>query len=267
MAVEPQLWIDGHAASAADLRRMAMINYGALTSFSYQAGGVRGLDLHLQRLISSGQELFGQQLDKSRILKALCAALATVGEAWVRVTLTAPDLSMRTPEQAGDVVVGVWVSAPAQALADGQRLSAIPHQRELAHLKHLGTTGIIHARRKARMDGFDDALLISSTGQILEGTVWNIGLICDDTVVWPMGDILDGVTRRLIESGLSEMGISQAYEAVSLRDLSRFEAAFLCNAATPAGSISGIDGYGFDAEHPMLARIRDAWTRQALQPL
>lgn len=246
---------------------MAMINYGALTSFSYQAGGVRGLDLHLERLIASGQELFGHQLDKTNILNALRAALAAVDEAWVRVTLTAPDLSIRTPEQSGDVVVGVWVSAPAQALADGQRLSAIPHQRELAHLKHLGTTGIIHARRRARMDGFDDALLVSATGQILEGTVWNIGLICDDTVVWPKGDILDGVTRRLIENGLSEMGISQAYETVSLRDISRFEAAFLCNAATPAASISAIDGYGFDAEHPMLAIIRDAWARQALQPL
>lgn len=265
MAVEPQLWIDGHAASAADLRRMAMINYGALTSFSYQASGVRGLDLHLERLIASGQELFGQKLDKSNILKALRAALAAVDEAWVRVTLTAPDLSIRTPEQSGDVVVGVWVSAPVKALADGQRLSAVPHQRELAHLKHMGTTGIIHARRKARMDGFDDALLVSGSGQILEGTVWNIGLICDDTVVWPTGDILDGVTRRLIENGLSEMGISQVYEAVSLRDISRFEAAFLCNAATPAASISAIDGYGFDAEHPMLSIIRDAWTRQALQ--
>ncbi|MEG2314435.1 MAG: class IV aminotransferase, partial [Brevundimonas sp.] len=146
MAVEPQLWIDGHIASAADLRRMAMVNYGALTSFSYQAGGVRGLDLHLKRLIASGQELFGQQISKSNILNSLRIALEAVDEAWVRVTLTAPDLSIRTPEQAGDVVVGLWVSAPAQALADGQRISAVPHQRELAHLKHLGTTGIIHAR-------------------------------------------------------------------------------------------------------------------------
>ena len=267
MAVEPQLWIDGHAASAADLRRMAMINYGALTSFSYQAGGVRGLDLHLERLIASGQELFGQQIDKSNILNSLRIALEAVDEAWVRVTLTAPDLSMRTPEQAGDVVVGVWVSAPANALADGQRLSAIAHQRELAHLKHMGTTGIIHARRKARMDGFDDALLISASGQILEGTVWNIGLISGDAVVWPTGDILDGVSRRLIEKGLSARGITQSFEAVSLKDISRFEAAFLCNAATPAASISAIDGYAFDAEHPMLAIIHDAWMRQALQPL
>lgn len=267
MAVEPQLWIDGHLASAANLRRMAMLNYGAVTSFSYGDGGVRGLDLHLERLTASAQEMFGQRLDKSKILNALKPALEALDQAWVRVTLTAPELSIRTPEAVTDVAVGVWVSPPVSALSDGQRLSAVRHQRELAHLKHLGTTGIIHARRKARCEGFDDALLVSSSGHVLEGTVWNIGLIEDGKVIWPLGDNLDGVTRRLIAQGLAGQGVEQSLEEVLLRDLHRFDAAFICNAATPAASVAFIDGHSFDPDHPLVAAARDAWTRQPIQPL
>ena len=45
-----EILIDGAPASPDDLAYLALVNYGAYTSFRVEGGGVRGLDLHLARL-------------------------------------------------------------------------------------------------------------------------------------------------------------------------------------------------------------------------
>ena len=267
MAVEPQLWIDGREATMADLRQMALVNYGAVTSFGYADGGVRGLDLHLERLAVSCRELFSCELDKSHVLKLLESALASVDEAWVRITVTSPDLSLRAPEQANAVSVGVWLSPPARALDGGQRVKPLRHDRELPHLKHLGMTGVIHARRQSRLAGYDDALLIGEVGMVLEGTLWNIGFVRQQSIVWPQGPLLDGVTRRLLSRGLDQQGTDQRCEVITLDDLGRFDAAFLCNAATPVAEIAAIGDHFFVGRADMVQRLGDAWHSQAVQPI
>ena len=267
MAVEPQLWIDGRPASADDLRQMAIVNYGAVTSFNYADGGVRGLDLHMERLAASARELFQLSLDESSVRNQLRAALDAVDAAWVRVTLTAPSMSLRAPEAVERLAVGIWVSPPAAPMADGLRVMTMRHQRELAHLKHLGTTGVIHARRKARLAGYDDALLTGEVGLILEGTLWNIGFLQGNRVVWPEGTMLDGVTRRLISGGLENTGVTQVIRPVSLGDLEQFDGAFACNAATPAASIASINDYVLGSNPDAIARLRQAWESQPVQSI
>ncbi|WP_292051276.1 MULTISPECIES: aminotransferase class IV [unclassified Brevundimonas] len=267
MAVEPQVWIDGHPATFDDMRQMAAVNYGVVTSFAYADGGVRGLDLHMERLAVSCRELFSCELEKEPLLNALKHSLENMDQAWVRITLADRMLSVRAPERPSSVATAVWIAPPATMLDDGMRLRSIVHQRELAHLKHLGMTGVIHARRGARMAGFDDALLVDGSGGILEGTLWNVGFIDASTVIWPRGDILDGVTRRLIARGLEKRGITQRTQRVTLEDLERFQGAFLCNAATPAASISSIDGHRFTGNPAMMQAIRAAWQDQPVQLL
>ena len=50
MAGAVELSVDGASASPEDLVSVALVNYGAYTSFRVEEGGVRGLDLHLVRL-------------------------------------------------------------------------------------------------------------------------------------------------------------------------------------------------------------------------
>jgi branched-subunit amino acid aminotransferase/4-amino-4-deoxychorismate lyase len=52
--------IDGRAPALDNLAYFATTNYGAYTSFRVEAGGVRGLDLHIARLESSALALFGE---------------------------------------------------------------------------------------------------------------------------------------------------------------------------------------------------------------
>lgn len=267
MAVEPKVWIDGRTASSDDLRQMAMVNYGAVTSFAYAEGGVRGLDLHMERLAASARELFQLPLEELQVRKYLREALDAVDAAWVRVTLTAPALSLRTPERIDRLTIGIWIAAPAPSMADDLRVAALRHQRELPHLKHLGTTGVVHARRKARLAGFDDALLTGEVGLVQEGSLWNIGFVQRNTIVWPEGAKLDGVTCRLIARGLAEAGIAQESRAITIRDLGEFDAAFACNAATPAATIAAIDDHVFANSPDMIQRVRAAWLGQPVQAI
>lgn len=259
MAVEPQLWIDGRPASGPDLHALALLSYGAVTAFAWADGGVRGWHLHMERLADSARELFQLGIEESRIIRDLRLALDGVDEAWVRVILVAPGMSLRQPEMIDRLSVVISVAPPASPLPDGLRLMSVPHTRELAHLKHLGTGGIIHARRTARLAGFDDALLTGSQGEVLEGTLWNIGLLRQGQVVWPRGPILDGTTRRLIADGLTRLGVRQSVETISLGDLSQFEGAFVCNASTPAAIIQSIDDIEFSFDPEAFGLVRRAW--------
>lgn len=77
------LLIEGLSATEADLHYLALVNYGAYTSFRVEQGGVRGLTLHLARLEASAVEIFGATVGEARLREVLRAALAGRDAAWV----------------------------------------------------------------------------------------------------------------------------------------------------------------------------------------
>ncbi len=202
MAVAPELWIDGRPAGLEDLGHQALVNYGALTSFVVEQGGVRGLDRHLDRLNRSAVELFGEAVAEDRLRDQMRTALAGRAEAWLRVSLFSRELSLRQPDWIGAPQVMISVSPPPSPLADGVRLQGQTYAREAPHLKHVATMGLLRARRTARLAGYDDALFTDAEGRICEGSLWNIGFIEGAAVVWPDASMLDGVAQALQEGVL-----------------------------------------------------------------
>ena len=65
------------------------------------------------------------------------------------------------------------------------------------------------ATRRALSAGFDDALLLSTAGVILEGPTFSIGWVVDDRLETPGLDlgILDSITRRVVIEVAGELGI------------------------------------------------------------
>lgn len=265
MADAGDILIDGVPATLADLTRVALVNYGAYTSFRVEDGGVRGLDLHLQRLEASALELFGQAVGEARLRVMMRAAVAGREECWLRVSLFAPEMSPRTPGWTGRPKVMTAVFPPPPPLAESVRLRTQTYQREASHLKHVATFGLIRARRAARADGFDDALFVDADGRVSEGSLWNIGFLRGEQVVWPRAPMLAGVAQALVQRGLEEMGRAGVTEPVRLDDLTSFDAAFICNSATPACAVTSIDGRRFGA--PPLDMLEAAWTSQPCQPI
>lgn len=267
MAVAPELWIDGRPAGLEDLGHQAQINYGALTSFVVEQGGVRGLDRHLDRLNRSAVELFGEAITEDRLRDQMRAALAGRTEAWLRVSLFCRELSLRQPDWVGAPQVMISVAPPPSPLPDGVRLQSQVYGREAPHLKHVATMGLLRARRVARLAGYDDALFVDAEGLISEGSLWNIGFIQGDAVVWPDASMLDGVAQTLIRVALDRAGSPQRKAVVRLTDLSCFDGAFLCNSATPAAGIAAIDGHVFSGAADAVQHINALWRSQPRQKI
>lgn len=161
----------------------------------------------------------------------------------------------------------VGVFDPPPPLGVDLRLMPVAYLREAPHLKHVATFGLIRARRRAVQAGFDDALFIDAEGRVLEGTLWNVGFVAGDEVVWPEGPKLEGVAQALIARGLGAAGLRQRHAAVFLEDLRGFEHAFLCNSATPAASITAVGDHAFAAAPDLIARLTGAWTAAAPQKI
>ncbi|MBU1384813.1 MAG: aminotransferase class IV [Alphaproteobacteria bacterium] len=268
MAGDRTLMVDGSPVSEGDLTCLALANYGAYTSFRFEQGGVRGLDLHLARLEASALELFGEAVGEARLRELMRSAVEGQGNCWLRVSLFSPEVWPRTPGWTGRPKVMIGVFPPPPPLAeDGLRLQVQTYARELAHLKHTANFGLIRARRLARAAGFDDALFADSDGRISEGSLWNIGFVRGDAVIWPEAPMLTGVTLTLLQGGLEARGMSSRTRPVQLEDLPRFDGAFICNSATPACPVASIDALAFDPAAAPLEALRSIWASQPCQPI
>jgi branched-subunit amino acid aminotransferase/4-amino-4-deoxychorismate lyase len=257
--------IDGYPATPEDLAHQALVNYGAYTSFRVEQGAARGLDLHLSRLNQAAVELFGESPGETAFRRLIALAVAGHDACWLRVSLFSPEIGHRNPSCGGRPKVTTVVSPPPPPLASSVRVTAVSYEREAPHLKHLATFGLIRARRAARGAGFDDALFVDRQGRVSEGTLWNIGFVQGDRIVWPQAPMLRGVTQAVIQRGLAEAGLASETRPVSISEIGAFDVAFLCNSATPVCPITAIDGVAFAKDPALLARIEAAWSAQLPQ--
>jgi branched-subunit amino acid aminotransferase/4-amino-4-deoxychorismate lyase len=259
--------IDGRPATPDDLAHQALVNYGAYTSFRVEHGAARGLDLHLARLNQAAVELFGESPDEAEFRRLMAQAVAGRDACWLRLSLFSPEIGHRNPSFVGRPKVMTVVSPAPPPLATSVRVTAVLYEREATHLKHLATFGLTRARRFARTAGFDDALFVDGQGQVSEGTLWNIGFVQGDRIVWPQAPMLAGVTQAVIQRGLAEAGLVSETRPVSLSEITTFDAAFLCNSATPVCPITAIDGVDFANDPALPARIEATWSAQPPQPI
>ena len=241
------VYCNGHRASADDLAG-ALVNYGHFTSLQVRGGAVQGLDLHLRRLRQGTEELFGSTLDGTRVQAWMQAALQAedVVDASLRVTVFSRAFDFRKPLQVVPVDVLVAVSAPVTLPATARRVRSVVYQRELPHLKHVGTFPLFEHRRQALQAGYDDAVFVDAQGAISEGTTWNIAFGRGGDLVWPQAPALRGTQERLLQAG---WGGEPQLAPLRLDDLAGFDAAIACNAAGvwPIGSIDGVAFPGSEA--------------------
>ena len=259
------VYCNGQRASAADLTG-ALTNYGHFTSLQVRGGAVQGLDLHLQRLQQGTGELFGGALALGQVSAWMQHALDAEGvrDASLRVTVFSRQFDFRRPLQAVAVDVLVAVAAPVHMPADARRLRSVVYQRELPHLKHVGTFPLFAQRRRAVQDGFDDALLVTDDGWVGEGSTWNIAFQQGRQIVWPQAPALRGTHERLLQAGFAQEG--QQLRPVALTELDRFDGAIACNAAG-VWPIAAVDAVTFAASEAFCQRARGILEMAPWQPI
>ncbi|WP_093533112.1 aminotransferase class IV family protein [Stenotrophomonas rhizophila] len=258
------VYCNGHRASADDLAG-ALVNYGHFTSLQVRGGAVQGLDLHLRRLRQGTEELFGSTLDGTRVQAWMQAALQAedVVDASLRVTVFSRAFDFRKPLQVVPVDVLVAVSAPVTLPATARRVRSVVYQRELPHLKHVGTFPLFEHRRQALQAGYDDAVFVDAQGAISEGTTWNIAFGRGGDLVWPQAPALRGTQERLLQAG---WGGEPQLAPLRLDDLAGFDAAIACNAAG-VWPITSIDGHRFTGSEALVHEAIASIAGQPWEPL
>ncbi len=130
---------------------------------------------------------------------------------------------------------------PARLLTSAVRRSpASPACR----LKTISYIDNISAAREAASRGADDALMLTTTGQVSCATVANVFLLKGKKLVTPSRDqaILTGVIRQILLSLAPRLGLAAEERAVTRAELHRADAVFLTNSLRFLRPVSGLDG-------------------------
>lgn len=265
--VQSRPFIDGEAASYDDLAHLALAHYGAYTSFRVERVGVRGLDLHLSRLGRQAVELFGVAPTEARFRDRIASALNGRLDAFLRVSLFSRHITHRDAGWIGEPSILVMVADPPGPLQGPLRLQLRRYQRESPELKHTATFGLMRARRLARAEGYDDALFVDASGRISEGSLWNIGFLSGDQVIWPQAPMLAGVAQALMDRGLAGQGFACRTEVVTVHDLAGFDGAVITNSATPACAVASIGDLTFTPNESRVGRLAAAYDAAPIQPI
>jgi Branched-chain amino acid aminotransferase/4-amino-4-deoxychorismate lyase len=229
----PRIEIDGRAATVETLWSAVGGGYGHFTAMQVRDGRVRGVDLHLARLDEGTRALFGAGLDGDRVRELIRHALGDdIRDASVRVHVFGA-------EHEAQLSMLVIVRPPASMPRTPQSLQTVPHQRPLAHIKHVGGFGQAYYGRLAREAGFDEALLVGTDDVVAEGSITYVAFADGDTVVWPDAPSLHGISMQVLERELSMAGTPWRRGTVRVADIESFDGAFISNSRgiAPVGRI------------------------------
>ncbi|PAZ12294.1 aminotransferase [Streptomyces sp. SA15] len=248
--------LDGLPVSPDDLLPLALTNLGHFTSMRADADHqIRGLSLHLERLVRDCKSVWGADLDTGRVRDHVRHALdGRDGPCVVRVTIYDPTVDMGHPADADQPHVLVTVRPAGSMPPPPLRAQSVEYERDLPEVKHVGLFGALHARRTAQLNGYDDALFVGPDGHVSEGGTWNVGFIGDDGVVWPKAPVLPGVTMALLQQQ-----VEHQVAAVSLDRAKGMQVAFATNTSIGVRALSCIDDSLMTVEHPLLDALREAY--------
>lgn len=223
---------------------------GAFEVVRLYAGRPYALEEHLARL---GRSCAGLRLplDLEAVRRELDALLEAAGpiESVVRILLT----------RGGRRIMLIEPLARRAPLA---RVVTIPYapNRLLDGLKTLSYAANMLATRLATERGYDEALLVTPHGRVLEGPTWSFFWVRDGAVLTPPLEdrILGSITRaRVIEEA------DAAEEPCTLADLQGAQEAFLASTTRDVMPIASIDDLQLPAAPgPVTLQAREALARR-----
>ncbi|MFY1694178.1 aminotransferase class IV family protein [Solwaraspora sp. WMMA2101] len=255
--------LNGKPVDLDHLKILGLTNYGHFTSMRVDAGRVRGLSLHLDRLTADCRALFGVDLDQDEVRGYVRQVVDGCAEPTVaRVTVFDPDLDLGHPASAAHPQVLVTTRTVSSTPPPPLVLTARWYERDVPPVKHLGLFATMFHRRQAQLAGFDDVLFVDREGFICEGATWNLGLVAGDDIVWPQAPVLPGVTMALIKQ------VRAGHERrVNVTELDRYTAAFATNATVGVRSVIAVDATRWTGTIPLVEQIGREYSAIPGEPL
>jgi branched-chain amino acid aminotransferase len=231
--------IDGAIAPAAE-SRIAVTDDGLLRGdgafevIRLYEGRPFALEDHFERLARTCAGLFLEaDLDLLRAEVAALLEAAAPGDALLRLVLT----------RGGRRIAIIEPLPPRTAIA---RVATVAFQpgRVLDGLKTLSYAGNMLAARRAGRAGFDEALLVTPEGRVLEGQTWAFFWVSRGALYTPpLADgILASITRACVMDELDTVETP-----ISLHELANVEEAFIASTVREVTPISHVDDLALPA--------------------
>jgi branched-subunit amino acid aminotransferase/4-amino-4-deoxychorismate lyase len=256
--------IDGKPATVADLTPLAFAGFAHFTAMQVRNGRVRGFDLHLERLRGASRALFDADIADDRIRTQLRSTIAAAGGEALSVTATVFTRSgeFTAAGEKGDLSLLVRTSPASNGPEGPLRLASVQHERVLPGFKHNGETAKTYYLRDAIKRGFDDAIFLDRQGRLSEATIWNVAYWDGSAVIWPVADVLHGVTMGILKRQLTELGVLQRDVAVTPDMVGGFAGAVVMNSWTPGVSIIAIGETAIPAAPQFVELLHKAYLRE-----
>jgi len=239
----PELvWVNGQpAASVSALERGLHYGDGLFETLACVHGQPRFLELHLRRL-AAGCARLGLACPQGPLRAELRTLAAGSSRAIVKVLVTrgpaqARGYAVTGHEQPTRIVLRYGWPADDPALErDGVRVrlaaQRLGENPSLAGLKHLNRLEQVLARREWSDAQIADALMFSSSGALISGTMSNVFLVTDGKLCTPSVDRcgVAGVMRAVVRALAAHGGQAAEERTLNARDLESTTEMFLTNA-------------------------------------
>jgi 4-amino-4-deoxychorismate lyase len=271
-AAVPQLiWINGvpgHEVTVLD--RGLQYGDGLFETMACQSGRVRFLPLHLERLRHGCARLGLRTLEVQPLTREIEAFAAGGADATLKLILTrgaalARGYAVQGHEEPTRILMR-YAPAPDAAAEAGVRVRLaqlrLGENPALAGIKHLNRLEPVLARREWSDPDIAEALLFSSSGLLISGTMSNVFLVRDGRLLTPRLDRcgVAGVMRAAVARVAAVAGISLEEGALSLADLNAAQEIFLTNALIAIRPVREL------ADRPLTVGPVTRRLRQALAP-
>lgn len=286
-----RIWLDGRLVPAdgphlSVTDRGFQLGDGIFETARVRRGVVIELDEHLRRLHESAAAIaLRLPEDDERLVagirevvaaEGLASTGATLdgrgeppGDAAIRVTVSRGPVERRGLLPPGwasataTVVIQAWPYAPPDVslLERGVRAISSAVRRDptspLAGIKSTSRADFVFARLEAERAGVDDALFLTTDGEVSEGTTANVWMRLGDRLVSPpvAAAILPGTTRTWLLDHARDLGLGADEATIRPDDLVAADEAFLTSSVAGIVGLVSLDG------RPIGRGVPGPWTR------
>jgi len=277
MAVIGHVLIDGEQIAAEDAAISVLDvgfqrGYGCFEALRVYDGKAFRQGPHLDRLAKSAAKLHLPIPDRAD-LDAWCTAIAaSSGESVVRIFVSGGTDPYNLGTSSHTILLAEEPPPEPQPAVALQSRIAPWHTDsewfELTGAKALSYGFNLAASNEAKRAGFDDALLIGRSGNVLEGPNFSIGWINDGVFFTPALDtgILESITRRATIEVAEQEGITITEGVFDLQDVLDADEVLALSTVKEVSPVRRVDDREY-ADGPVTARLADGFSALVAEEL
>lgn len=243
---------------------MVLRGDGCFEVLKSYSGKPFALEEHLDRLEKSAAALEIDLPDRSDLTAWIVSTAKEVGDGAVRVVVSRGPAPGFEGEQIVAVFGHPWILPPgaSRLLPVEAPWHAAGVDWDLAGVKFLSYAPHMAAIRRAKSAGFDDALLVTTDGFILEGPRFAVAWVVDGTLETPSLDlgILDSITRRYVLDLARQAGIEVVEGAWVLSRLEEATEMMALSTIQEVQSVAAVGDRSFE-EDPITRLLGEEFTK------